>query len=50
MTTDALIACPDPCCPSQLRIVREGVRGFEHGETTLVPLGEDESKTDSKEA
>ena len=50
MTTDALIACPDPCCPSQLRIVREGIRTFKHGDTTLVPLGEDGSKTASKEA
>ncbi|KAH7034595.1 uncharacterized protein B0I36DRAFT_360101 [Microdochium trichocladiopsis] len=38
MTTDALIACPDPCCPSQLKIVRTGVRTFKHSETTLVPL------------
>jgi hypothetical protein len=51
MTTDALIACPDPCCPSQLRIVREGIRTFEHGETTLVPLGgEDGSRTASEDA
>ncbi|KAM0689921.1 hypothetical protein Q7P36_010794 [Cladosporium allicinum] len=50
MTTDALIACPDPCCPSQLRIVREGIRTFKHGDTTLVPLGEDGSKIASKEA
>ncbi|KAJ1330846.1 TIGR04076 family protein [Microdochium nivale] len=38
MTTDALIACPDPCCPSQLRVVRTGVRTFKHSETTLVAL------------
>lgn len=38
MTTDALIACPDPCCPSQLKIVREGIRTFRHSETTAVPL------------
>lgn len=39
MTTDALIACPDPNCASQLKIVREGLRTFNHGETTVVPLG-----------
>ncbi|KAH8671692.1 hypothetical protein BX600DRAFT_510355 [Xylariales sp. PMI_506] len=38
MTTDALIACPDPFCPSQLRIIREGVRTFSHADTTVVPL------------
>ncbi|KAF5594336.1 4Fe-4S iron-sulfur binding protein [Fusarium pseudoanthophilum] len=38
MTTDALIACPDPNCPSQLRIVKEGIRKFSHAETTVVPL------------
>ncbi|KAK1495327.1 hypothetical protein CCUS01_13460 [Colletotrichum cuscutae] len=38
MTTDALIACPDPCCPSQLKIVRGGIRTFRHSETTAVPL------------
>ncbi|PON26625.1 hypothetical protein TGAM01_v204635 [Trichoderma gamsii] len=38
MTTDALIACPDPNCPSQLKITREGIRSFSHSETTIVPL------------
>ncbi|KAF4823327.1 hypothetical protein CGCSCA4_v000037 [Colletotrichum siamense] len=38
MTSDALIACPDPCCPSQLKIIREGIRTFRHSETTAVPL------------
>ncbi|KAF5253126.1 hypothetical protein FANTH_1957 [Fusarium anthophilum] len=38
MTTDALIACPDPNCPSQLKIVKEGIRKFSHVETTVVPL------------
>ncbi|CAI6063339.1 hypothetical protein V2G26_011263 [Clonostachys chloroleuca] len=38
MTTDALIACPDPNCPSQLKIVRQGIREFSHAETTVVPL------------
>lgn len=39
MTTDAEIACPDPNCPSRLRIIRTGLRTFSHGETTVVPLG-----------
>ncbi|KAF9521187.1 hypothetical protein BS47DRAFT_18565 [Hydnum rufescens UP504] len=38
MTTDAEIACPDPNCPSRLRIIRTGLRTFSHGETTVVPL------------
>ncbi|KAL4940475.1 hypothetical protein BDV06DRAFT_224048 [Aspergillus oleicola] len=40
MSTDAIIACPDPHCPSQLRIVRTGLRTFRHGDTTAVPLNE----------
>ncbi|KPM42661.1 hypothetical protein AK830_g3889 [Neonectria ditissima] len=40
ITTDALIACPDPNCPSQLKIIREGIRTFRHSETTVVPLAE----------
>ena len=38
MTTDAEIACPDPNCPSRLRIVRIGKRRFDHAETTAIPL------------
>ncbi|KAJ5261193.1 hypothetical protein N7478_011788 [Penicillium angulare] len=38
MTTDALIGCPDPYCPSKLKIVRTGIRSFNHSETTVVPL------------
>ncbi|KAK2601621.1 hypothetical protein QQS21_004856 [Conoideocrella luteorostrata] len=38
MTTDAVIACPDPNCPSQLRITRTRLRSFSHGETTAVGL------------
>ncbi|OJT12768.1 hypothetical protein TRAPUB_10603 [Trametes pubescens] len=38
MSTDAEVACPDPDCPSRLRIVRTGVRTFKHGDTTVVPL------------
>lgn len=44
MSTDAEIACPDPNCPSRLRITRTGTRTFSHAETTAVPLGaEDQS-------
>jgi len=39
MTTDALIKCPDPNCPSLLKITRTGIRTFRHGDTTVVPLG-----------
>jgi uncharacterized repeat protein (TIGR04076 family) len=38
MTSDAEIACPDPNCPSRLRITRLGLRRFSHAETTATPL------------
>ncbi|KAL4757248.1 TIGR04076 family protein [Aspergillus foveolatus] len=38
MTTDSIIACPDPQCPSQLKIVRTGITVFRHSDTTAVPL------------
>jgi uncharacterized repeat protein (TIGR04076 family) len=38
MSTDAEIACPDPNCPSRLRITRLGKRRFSHAQTTAVPL------------
>jgi hypothetical protein len=38
MTTDAEIACPDPNCKSRMRIVRTGVRMFNHAEVTALPL------------
>lgn len=38
MTSDAEIACPDPNCPSRLRITRIGERRFSHAQTTAVPL------------
>jgi uncharacterized repeat protein (TIGR04076 family) len=38
MSTDAEVACPDPNCPSRLRITRTGKRRFRHAETTAVPL------------
>lgn len=46
MSTDADIACPDPNCPSRLRITRIGKRGFNHAETTAVPLPGDTHATD----
>jgi uncharacterized repeat protein (TIGR04076 family) len=38
MSTDAEVACPDPNCPSRLRITRIGRRRFRHGDTTATPL------------
>ena len=38
MTTDAEIACPDPCCGGRFRITRTGKRTFRHSEVTVVPL------------
>lgn len=37
MSTDAEVACPDPNCPSRLRITRTGKRRFRHADTTAVP-------------
>lgn len=38
MTTDAIIACPDPHCGAKFKIIRTGKRIFRHGEVTKVPL------------
>ena len=38
MSTDAEVACPDPNCPSRLRISRLGRRTFSHAQTTAVAL------------
>lgn len=38
MSSDAEVACPDPHCPSRLRITRLGRRSFRHGDTTAVAL------------
>jgi uncharacterized repeat protein (TIGR04076 family) len=54
MTSDAEIACPDPNCPSRLRITRLGKRRFSHAEVTAVPLppkerpGEPSSRTSGR--
>jgi len=36
MSTDALVSCPDPNCPSVLKIRRTGERMFSRAETTIV--------------
>jgi uncharacterized repeat protein (TIGR04076 family) len=38
MSTDAEVACPDPNCPSRLRITRCGRRRFRHADTTATAL------------
>lgn len=38
MTTDELIACPDPNCGARFRITRTGERTFRHAEVTATPL------------
>ena len=40
MTTDSLIACPDPNCGARFRIKRVGKRVEKHGDCTVVKLGE----------
>ncbi len=39
MTTDAVLACPDPNCGGRFRITRLRTREFRHGDVT-VPQGE----------
>ncbi|HTE21767.1 MAG TPA: TIGR04076 family protein [Candidatus Limnocylindria bacterium] len=38
MTTDELIACPDPNCGAKFKITRKGTTTFSHSEVTKVPL------------
>ncbi|MEJ2202566.1 MAG: TIGR04076 family protein [Gemmatimonadota bacterium] len=38
MTTDAVVACPDPYCGGRFRITRAGRRTFRHSDVTAVPL------------
>lgn len=38
MTTDSVIACPDPNCGGRFRITRVGRSLFRHSEVTAVPL------------
>lgn len=41
MTTDAVIACPDPHCGGQFLITRIGKTEFRHSDVTVVPLPEE---------
>ncbi len=45
MSSDAEVACPDPNCPTRLRITRTDKRRFSHAQTTLVPLPGASSQT-----
>jgi uncharacterized repeat protein (TIGR04076 family) len=38
ITTDALIACPDPYCGARFKISRVGLHSFKHSDCTVVPL------------
>lgn len=38
MSTDSIVACPDPNCKSKLKITKLDQRKFQHEETTAVPL------------
>ena len=44
MTTDALIACPDPNCGARFRIRRTRKRIFRHGDCTVVPIDADPNR------
>ncbi|MBV9813159.1 MAG: TIGR04076 family protein [Acetobacteraceae bacterium] len=37
MASDAEIACPDPNCPTRLRITRLGLRRFRRADVTATP-------------
>lgn len=45
MTTDSLIACPDPHCGGRFRILRTGTSTFDHADVTAVPLPVEPAKT-----
>ena len=47
MSTDAEVACPDPNCPTRLRITRTSKRRFSHAQTTRVPLKRDDAEAAS---
>ncbi len=38
MTTDAVVACPDPHCGGRFKITRTGAREFRHADVSRVPL------------
>ncbi|MDI6025069.1 TIGR04076 family protein [Corticibacterium sp. UT-5YL-CI-8] len=44
MTSDAEVACPDPHCPTRMKITRLNYRRFNHNDTTKVALpGEEDA-------
>ena len=43
MSTDGVVACPDPHCKARFRISRQGLRSFRHADVTAVPLPADTS-------
>jgi uncharacterized repeat protein (TIGR04076 family) len=49
MSTDAEVACPDPNCPSRLRITRVGRRAFRHADTTATLLPPRSASEDAAE-
>ena len=44
MTTDAEVACPDPNCPSRLRITRLAPRQFQRSQSTAVQPGQERKR------
>jgi uncharacterized repeat protein (TIGR04076 family) len=44
MTTDAVIACPDPNCGGRFRITRVSTTTFNRGDVTVTPLPRRPSK------
>jgi uncharacterized repeat protein (TIGR04076 family) len=44
MSTDGEVACPDPNCPTRLRITRLGKRHFRRADVTAVALPDDDAK------
>jgi uncharacterized repeat protein (TIGR04076 family) len=49
MTTDSVIACPDPLCGGRFRIHRIGSTVFNHGDVTATPLPRPATPTRTKE-
>jgi len=45
MSTDSEVACPDPNCPSRLKITRIGLRRFRHADTTAVAQSGHQERT-----
>lgn len=44
MSSDAEVACPDPNCPTRMRITRTGKRHFRRADVTAVTLPDDDPK------